>query len=54
MIPNVFLCHPKVDVSYNPFLDGYVSFKIGNLDDSEPACKSSKIGCFVQSIFLDM
>ena len=29
MILNMLASHPKVDVSYNPFLDGYVSSKIG-------------------------
>ena len=56
MILKMLVSHPNVDVSYNPFLDGYVSSEIEclynpNLDDSECPCKSSKSGCFVQSIF---
>ena len=35
MILNMLVSYPKVNVSYNPFLDGYVS---------------SKIECFISSI----
>ena len=51
MILNLFLCHPKVDVSYDPILDGYACSKIGSpkLDVSEHSFKSSESECFVQS-----